>query len=252
MTAATIAAEVVRREKERRAELAVAIAAVVVFAKDGETSPAALCRHLRMYYGEELASSATAAELCAGVAVAGGVICDSENNQARRVFLHVKLRPPLRAERKRVADKWNRELPPGELPMIRRPSDGAFTGNAPTSERHAIDRRPGDLYVSFGVHRQVPDPDAITAWRTGGAGKGKPRGEVARRRRFPDYIARLSKHLDSGALISAVDRQLIELVTEGKSLQWIADELQMTKANVHKRVAAVRKVAGIAGPGPGR
>lgn len=249
MTAATIAAEVVRREKERRAELAAAIAAVIVFAKDEEIFPSALRRHLRMYYGEELTMSATAAELCAGVAVAGGVICDSENNQARRVFLHVRLRPPSRTERKRVADMWNKELPPGELPMIRRPIDG-LDGRGGIIEEDAIDRAPGSLYIAHGVHKQTPDPDAITSWRDGGAGR---RGEtVARRRRFPDYIARLSKYLASGALVSAVDRQLIELVIEGKSLQWIADELQMTKANVHKRVAAVRKVAGIAGPGPGR
>lgn len=246
-----MAAEAVRREKERRAELAAAIAAVIVFAKDEEIRPSTLRDHLRLYYGQETTMGATAAELCAGVAVAGGVICDSENNQRNRVFLHVKLRKPSATERRRVAAKWNKALPPAELPMIKRAFECPESRHESVAKNEIFDLVPGLVTKIGGVHRQIPDPESVTAWRDGGGGRGKG-GTVARRRRFPDYIERLSKYLASGANVSAVDRQMIEFVIDGKSLQWIADELSMTKANVHKRIASVRRVAGIAGPGPGR
>jgi hypothetical protein len=100
-----------------------------------------------------------------------------------------------------------------------------------------------------GVYRQVQPQSATMLMRDGGNGKGS---YVIRRRRFPSYIDRLRAFLDGGPPIGVVDRQVLEYVCEGHTLQWIADEIGIKKATIHKRIVKIRKAAGIAGPGPGR
>jgi len=85
--------------------------------------------------------------------------------------------------------------------------------------------------------------------RDGGDRKGH---YVRRKRRFPAYIESIRSLLEGRALISSVDRQILEYVTEGKTMKWIADKLGMKKPTVFIRIAKFRRNYGVDGPGPGR
>ncbi len=244
------AAKIVSDEIDRRAELRAAIAEVVEFAGlTDEVSIGALHRHLAKYYGPELAEGATRAELIGGAAAAaaaGRGWVDGDR------ITGVRLRKPSRAELRRIAAQWNKGLPQAEVPAIRRPHGlgGYGVDGKGDTEYHELPP-PGSLYRVDGIYRQSPDPATLHAWRDGGNGH---RGGVTikRARRFPSYVARLRAFLDGPAVISSVDREILEHVIEGRTLQWIADEMAMKKPTVHKRVNKIRTRAGIAGPGRGR
>lgn len=238
---AKAAIHVARTERSRREELRLAVLAVVEKADSASGFRATqLRRHVARYYGQAIAHGAAPFELVGFAAEAGGYSTSG-------YIWNVKLRSPDRTERRRIAAKWNEGLPPPELSMIKR----AALERDDTAGDMLFELPPGLPYLSDGVHKQLPPMDSVAVWRDGGNG-ARGSGVSMRRRRFPAYLANLRAYLDRASSLSSVDRQLLEFVVEGKSLQWIADELGMTKANVHKKVSAARKVGGVAGPGPGR
>lgn len=264
---ASVVRERVAAEIERRAELVQAVSEAVKADPAIDAVPVsanAVRRHLSMYYGKELAEGATIADLAGAIARIGGIMTSAG-------FVCVELVKPSREARLRIAEKWNKGLPAREVPLIRRGNIGAASGASAGTEvaGRAVDGDefvdvaslpPGTLYRGpNGVYRQVT-PESAAIHRDGGV--WNKRGQsVTRKRRFPSYLAKLREFLDKEpgtpfakveAMISAVDRQILEYVIEGQTLRWIADEMGMKKPTVYKRVAKIRREAGISGPGPGR
>lgn len=252
MSLTAYATDVVEKEKRRRSDLRVAVCEAVNFDPeiDEFVSVAALRRHLALYYGKALADGATFADLGGAVAVTGGIVTDGG-------FLAIELVKPSRAARTRIAAKWNRDLPRGEIPQIRRlrhGGDGDETGRSdalPDGFVDIVSLPEGSLYQGAGgVFRQVPPQSAALVTRDGGV--WNKRGQTIRRkRRFPAYLQKVRDFLDTGH-VSAVDRQILEHVVEGHTLRWIADELGMKKPTVFARIRRIRRKYGIAGPGAGR
>ncbi len=243
------AAQIAADEVKRRAAVRQAVLDVVCYDPGSDLTVSALRSHIAMYYGTALACGASVAELAGACAEIEGTYPGGKTY----LVWYACLVPPSRAAKRRVANQWNEGLPPPELPMIKR----NFSANAPgTFEQDSAGlehiQPPGSLHKSHGIHRAAVDPEVSLVYRDGGAAGKVGSGSTSRLRRFPAYVERLRAYIEKSGAVSAVNREICEHVIEGKSLQWIADELGMTKASVHKRVVNVRKLAGIAGPGSGR
>jgi hypothetical protein len=252
---------VVDAEHRRRRELREAIGEIVVWDDKAlkSVSISALRRQLSTYFGAAMAEGATFADLAGAIAEIGGGIRE-------RGFVHIRLRPPSREAMRRIVAKWNKGLPKGEAPLIRRlrsQEDAGFEDLSVDGRFDFLDlvsSPVGTLYQKEGVYHQIPPETAALVTRSGGVWN-KPGQTITRKRRFPSYIERLRAFLEkepgnpfakNEAMISAVDRQILEYIIEGKTLRWIAQEIGMKKATIHKRVVKIRNAAGIPGPGPGR
>lgn len=229
----------VAMERERRSELAGAVAELV-FEDPGAGFPLGdLRRQLRLYYGAAMADGATIADLHGLVAIAGGY------PSGGWVF-DASLRRPSREALRKVRDKWNKGLPPAELPMIRqhhtlRPDSPDFP-DAPADHPVKVE---GRWY-------QTQDPATRGVIAGGGTNSRRIGTRYGAKRRFPSYVAALRGCLDKVSTVSAVDRQIVEFIIEGRTIRWIADELGMKAPTVQKRVRQFRVAAGISGPGSGR
>lgn len=233
-----IAAGLADREMARRKALLTAVASVLrrVPYDDAVVTAGGLRIQLRLYYGPGLSGAASVSELCAGVAIAGGRVGSSGS-----IFHGVGLVPPTRSERAATRKSWTMGLRE-DPPLIRRAG-----GDREITPESIVP--PGCAYVSDdGVHRQARASSSPSPWRDGGNARG---GTTCRMGRFVNYIAMLERFMET-AQVSSVDRQIVDLVVEGKSIQWISDELGIGRSTVHNRIVAVRKLAGIVGPGRGR
>ncbi len=230
---------------QRRADVRQAVIDVVEPVLVGAFKIKELRAHIARFYGSELATLATEAELRGACAEAGADV-------GLILMMDVALRRPSREAMRRIAAKWNEGLPPPELPMIKRPNRPGPGGFEQDAAGFDLMQPPGSMRKTNGVHRLTVDPEVAIAHRDGGATGRRGTGSTSRRRRFPAYIARLREFLDRVNDLGAVNREIFEHIVDGRSLQWIADEMSMTKASVHKRVANARRLAGIAGPGSGR
>lgn len=245
---------IVEGETRRRADLMHALSCVLSKSKGSDvlgtdsvrTSMDGVRRMVARFYGADLARGASAAEISAGVAIAGGRQSRYQDERGVRPlhFRGVTLQPPSATEQRRIVAQWNKGLPDPEVTPIRRvASDG----------NEVLDRfemPPGTSYQQHGVHK-VSGSGEPSMWTNGGAGLADG-STVQRPRRFVGYIDAVRSFLDKTTSITAVDRSILEYVCEGKTVQWIADEIGVTYQAIQKRICKHRKAAGISGPGKGR
>jgi DNA-binding CsgD family transcriptional regulator len=243
----------VNEEAGRRKRLREAIVAVLVRDEEGRVSPFALRVQLANLHGGRFAKLPTFAELCSGVAVAGGRVSSARGGDGvrRRHFRGVRLRQPGRGEVVAARAAWEERLEEqglGQVPLIRRICDPDQEGMVLEVDTADCLPETGMVYRAGGGNwRQFFDVDSVPAM----APTRNPDGTRGRRRRFISYLERLRAYVDE-TVLKPEDRHVLELVLEGRSIRDIAVEMDLTRWKVQDIVQRHQRAGGIAGPGPGR